>query len=184
MTEVTELDTLKERATKMGITFHPSIGLDKLKEKVNGALASDTPENPVEELTGAPTGTKEETRNQRNNRLKKEAKKLIRVNIVNMNPAKKDWEGETFTTGNNLVGTIKRFVPFNTDNGWHIEQMLYNMLKERKCQVFHAKKDNRGREEKVGKLINEFAIEVLPPLTQRELDELAKRQAATRSIED
>ena len=33
-----ELTLLKERATLMGIQYHPSIGVDKLREKVTSAL--------------------------------------------------------------------------------------------------------------------------------------------------
>jgi hypothetical protein len=33
-----ELTSLKARADLMGITYHPSIGVDKLREKVQAAL--------------------------------------------------------------------------------------------------------------------------------------------------
>ena len=39
-----ELTLLKERADMMGVKYHPSIGLEKLKEKVNEKLAPPKPE--------------------------------------------------------------------------------------------------------------------------------------------
>ena len=44
-----ELATLKERADKMGITYSPNIGIEKLKEKINAALGTDTSEERVDD---------------------------------------------------------------------------------------------------------------------------------------
>lgn len=49
MSELNELDLLKQRALNMGISFHPSIGLDALKAKVNAKLAEDKTEAGEEE---------------------------------------------------------------------------------------------------------------------------------------
>ena len=185
MTEQTkdELTLLKERADKMGIEYHPSIGLDKLKEKVNAKLAES-----VLEGENAPTNTKVEgtskTAAQKRVEASKEARKLVRVNIVCMNPAKKDWEGELFTVSNAVVGTIKRYVPFNTPDGWHIEQMLLNVMRDRQCQNFITVKDGKGNKVRKGKLIKEFNIELLPALKEKELNELKQRQAMSGSIEE
>ena len=97
-----------------------------------------------------------------------------------MNPAKKEWEGEIITVANNAVGTVKRYVPFNTEDGWHVEHILLEQLRERQCQIFVTEKDSRGNKVRKGKLIREFAIEVLDPLTEEELAELAQRQAMAK----
>jgi hypothetical protein len=44
-------------------------------------------------------------------------------------------------------------------------------------------KDSRGNNVRKGKLIKEFAIEVLPQLTEAELKEMARRQAMSRAID-
>ena len=62
-------------------------------------------------------------------------------------------------------------------------RIIYNQLVERECQVFVTIKDGRGNSVRRGKSIKEFAIEVLPQLTQEELDELARRQAMAKSID-
>lgn len=178
-----ELTTLKERATLMGLKFHPSISLDKLREKVNAA--TDESDEPDVEVVSAKVVVPviEETMNQKRNRLKKEALALVRIRLTCMNPAKAEWEGEIFTIGNALIGSVKKFVPFNADDGWHVPNIILKQLQERQCQVFVSAKDARGNNVRRGKLIKEFAIEILPPLTKAELDELARRQAMSKAID-
>lgn len=168
---VDELTALKERAELMGVKFHPSISLEKLREKVNAALNS----------SDAPT---EEEKPKNNSRLEaqRKASELVRIRVTCMNPAKKEWEGEIFTVGNSTVGTFKKYIPFNADEGWHVPRIIYEQLKERECQIFVTKRDERGNTTRSGKLIKEFAIEVLPQLTAEELKDLAQRQAMAKSV--
>jgi len=180
-----ELTTLKGRADKLGIKYHPAIGVEKLRDKIDRVM---NPENyadaPVAKQgtvlrTTQPTPIKApvETKQQRNARLYRESSRLIRVNITCMNPNKKEATGEIVCVGNSAVGTFKKFVQFDTDEGFHIPIIIYNHLKERKCQVFINKRMTNGVMVKVGKEIKEFAIAVLDPLTQQEIKELATRQA-------
>ena len=175
-----ELDALKARANLLGVKFHPSIRLEKLREKVNDAVTS---EDEAEEAPNTPSETKEETIGEKRKRLKAEALKLIRIRLTCLNPAKKEWEGEIITVGNSLIGSVKKFVPFNADDGWHVPYVIYQQLKERQCQIFQTATDARGNKVRKGKLIKEFAIEVLPPLTKEELEELARRQAMAKAID-
>ena len=100
-----------------------------------------------------------------------------------MNPNKKEWEGEIITAGNAGVGTFKKYIPFNADEGWHVPNIIYQVLKGRECQVFSTVTGPRGNKFRKGKLIKEFAIEVLPPLTEDELKDLAQRQAMAKSVD-
>lgn len=174
-----ELTSLKTRAGTLGVAYHPAIGVDKLREKVAAAIAG-TPEPKAQEE--APANPAVETLEQRRFRKRREANALVRVNVSCMNPAKKEWEGELISAGNSLIGTVTKFVPFNTEDGWHIPHVIYEQLKERQCQVFVTTKDARGNSSRKGKLIKEFAIEVLPSLTADELSELARRQAASNAV--
>ena len=172
---IDELSTLKHRADMLGVQYHPSIGVEKLREKVAAALAgTGKDEAPVEQ-----TKVSEEAARRK---LIDEANKLVRVRITCMNPFKKDIEGEIITVANDLVGTQKKYVPFNADNGWHIPQMMLNALQERMCQVFFNEKSKNGVTVRKGKLIKEFAIEILPNLTQEELKDLAQQQAMANRI--
>lgn len=175
--QVSELDSLKARADLLGIKYHPSIGLDSLRAKVTAKLNDEPdPETAAPVLTKAPAVV-EETENQRRQRLKKEANKLVRVNIQCRNPAKKEWDGEIITVGNSIVGTFRKYVPFDTTEGYHIPQIILNVLKERECQTFRNAKTKLGVTVRESKLIKEFSIDYLDPLTPAELEELARRQA-------
>lgn len=175
---VDELEVLKARADKLGIKYHPSISLAKLKEKVSEELKEESPEEVVTVKPG------KETEVQLKARKRREANALIRIRVSCMNPNKKEWDGEIITTGNTNTGTIKKFVPFNSDEGYHVPHMIYEQLLQRQCQVFVTVKDNRGNKVRKGKLIKEFAVEVLPPLTEKELKELAQRQAMASGSAD
>ena len=184
-----EIDLLKQRAMLMGIKFHPSISVENLKKRIAEKEAgieptgdgSEEETNKTKVTNGAEAPV--ETENQKRARLSAEATKLVRINVVCMNPAKREWAGEMITGGNSVVGSFKKYVHFNTTEGWHVPNVIYQILKGRKCQTFVNEKTSKGATIRKGKLIPEFAIEVLPPLSQKELDELAAVQAANHSID-
>jgi hypothetical protein len=177
-----ELASLKARADLLGLSYHPTIGVEKLREKVNAAATASTPE-PVVATVPENLNPAVETESERRYRKKREANELVRVRVTCMNPAKSEWEGEIFTAGNSLVGSFTKFVPFNSDDGWHIPRIIYNQMIDRKCQIFVTTRDARGNSTRTGKLIKEFAIEVLPQLTVEELHDLAQRQAMAKTID-
>lgn len=184
-----ELTQLKSRATLMGIQFHPTIGVEKLRAKIQEAIdAEGAPKtaadpNPATDEPKTGKTTAEESPGQMRQRLKREALALVRIRLTCMNPAKKEWDGEIITAGNNLIGTVKKFVPFHADEGWHVPKVILNVLRDRQCQVFYTERSKNGVNIRKGKLIKEFAIEVLPPLTPEELHDLAQRQAMAKSID-
>jgi hypothetical protein len=175
------LEDLKERATKLGIKFHPMIGEDKLREKVAEAMTrldgENTPASEESDEVAAISAyvAPKETKAQQAYRLKSEASELIRVRVTNMNPNKREWEGEIFTAANSVVGTFRKFVPFNVP--WHVPRIILEQLRQRQFQHFTTEVDQRGNKVRRGRLIAEFAIEELSPLSEKELKELAQRQA-------
>lgn len=178
--QLDELTLLKQRAQTLGIKFHPSIGLESLRSKVSAALTGEDAEEAAEEPV--PEAPAAESRIQMRNRLRKEASALVRVRVTCMNPNKKEWKGEIFTVSNSVVGTFRKYVQFNTEEGWHVPQIILNMLKARQFQTFYTIKNERGVAVRKGKLVPEFAVEVLPPLTEKELLELSRRQALAGGV--
>jgi hypothetical protein len=168
--EQVALEGLKERATKLGVKFHPNIKSEALLAKIKEVQEESAS---TIQVVAEPSVVDH----------KKEATRLIRIRLVCMNPAKKEWDGEIIAVGNSAVGTIKKYIPFNADEGWHVPKIIYDALVDRQCQVFTTVKDSRGNNLRKGKLIKEFSIEILPPLTKEELEELARRQALSRSID-
>ena len=166
-----ELEMLKTRASLLGVKYHPNISADKLREKID---ALDSTQDVVIKVL-----SEEDKRVA----LIREANKLVRVRITCMNPAKKEWEGEIITVSNSVIGTIRKYIPFNADDGWHVPQAILNMLNERMCQVFNSVPDGKGNMVRKGKLVKEFSIEVLPDLTPSELYDLAQRQSMSKAVE-
>ena len=197
-----ELDALKKRADIIGLKYHPKIGLSKLKERVNAQLSKDAAQlakdkkvalEAVDDIPNVPqttlydqtpkTSPKHETPVERKMRMHRQASRLVRIRMTCMNPAKKAWPGEMFTVSNSSAGTFKKYIPFNIDNGWHIPQIMLGMLQERKfVEHYTAGKDSRGRPIKRHRLIREFAIEEMPPLTASEIEDLKTQQALAGTI--
>ena len=101
-----------------------------------------------------------------------------------MNPAKQAWEGEVFTVGNDAIGTVRKYVPFNADNGYHVPHIIYEQLLERQCPILVPVTDPvTGFKTSRIKLVREFNVVVLPQLTESELAELARQQAVGGTVE-
>lgn len=185
--EQEEILAIKQRLDIMGIKYHPSTGLEKLRAKLQESLE----ENPNQVATAdavikkveKKAAAKEETLAERNNRMRLNANRLVRVRITCMDATKKDVPGEFFSVCNSAIGSIKKFIPFHQEEPYHVPIAIINVLKEKQHQTM-VKIKRDGKEVKRSKLVRTFAIEELPPLTPKELNELKAKQAATQSIED
>jgi len=196
---------LKEKARAMGLKFGPRLAFDKLTKLVedfeNGIVQTPVekpkqilPEAPVYEqpyaapvaegprnipntVTGKTYMSSKEYRNKQVKENKRNAGRLVRCRITCMNPHKKNWTGEIISVGSARLGTFKKFIPYNTDEPYHIPWIIYQHMKERQCRIGTTQRLPNGQEVNRSKLINEYAIEVLTPLTGQELKDLAQRQA-------
>ncbi|WBF79690.1 hypothetical protein F22_0066 [Escherichia phage vB_Eco_F22] len=182
-----ELEVLKQRATLMNIKFSNNISVEKLREKIEAAQAKDEPE--VKETAVNPLGEKQEAGVKKmtlGQKIRAEQTRLIRVRIQNLDPKKKDLPGEIITVANEYMGTVRKFVPFGevTDNGYHIPYCIYEFLKERKFINITTRKGKNGLPDIRATEAREFSIEVLPPLTEAELAQLAQAQIAAGSLND
>ena len=183
-----------------------------IKAKIDGdsapaePTATETatpPVNPLAEATVAPVNKSREqaaaqaihtaavtdrplTKAERRQVALADAMRLIRVRISNLDPKKKDLPGEILTVANGVIGTVKKFIPYGeaTDEGFHIPNVLYQHLKERTFTQIRQVRDKRtGTNRTETRDVREFSIEVLEPLTQAELDQLAQAQIAAGSID-
>lgn len=174
--EKQELDILKKRADMLGVKYSPNIGIETLRERVKAAQEGNKEESDN-------TSTKEENKKEKAKTLsdiRKEALKKVRVRITLMNQRKNNLPGEIFTVSNDVIGTVKRFIPFDPaayENGYHVEQCILNQVKTKKY-LYIKEERHRGVSNSTGSFVPEFAIEYLPPLTPKELQELRAQQAA------
>ena len=190
-----EMTMLKQRAKMMGIEFSNNIGIETLRQKIAAKMAGESeilektdtledpqPNPPLLQDPESPAPKKETLRQ----RLIRENMRLIRLRITNMDPKKKDLPGEIFTTGNGILGTVRKFVPYGevTENGYHVPYCIYKMLKSRKFLNIRTRKDKaRNGEISVEQSwAPEFALEVLDPLTPQELARLSAAQAAAGGL--
>jgi hypothetical protein len=179
-----ERSLLMQRARMMGIKISNNIGLEALRLKIQNHIEGEAPvELPATVPTEVPPAIQAEalplTIQDRRKRAIKEAMKLVRLRITNLDPKKKDLPGEIFTIGNKYIGTVRKYVPFGdqTENGYHVPYCIYLFMKARKFLHIRTTK-RRGVESVETSYVPEFALEILPPLTETELKRLALQQAA------
>lgn len=184
-----ELAALKTKADTIGLTYHPSISSAKLSAKIKAHLEADAKPADTPVADAPANATAEDAPLSKSGKIKAmkdKALALVRVNIVCMNPAKREWDGEIFAVGNANLPTQKKFIPFNTTDGYHIPKIMFDALKARKCPVFYNERLKTAfgvQTVRRMKYIPEFNIVELPPLTPAELKELARQQAAAAGLE-
>lgn len=169
LNEVTELAKLKVEAESLGVSFHPNIGLETLQARIDEAKEALA-------LADAPV-PQEETSAQKRSRKAKAARALVRVLINCNDPAKREWPGEVITVSNSVIGSIKRYIPYNSDAPTHIERALLNTLLEKRVQSFSQKPGKNGIPQPKARTIPAYSITIMPALTEAEVEALAKSQA-------
>lgn len=192
----TQLKILQGQADKLGITYHHKNNADTLRAKIGELLLAD-PAKAGLLLTGGQvlesaalagpevstvepnleykpmTADEYKVASQKKARLQVGA--LRRIQFTNMNETKKNWPGEPISVGSARLGTFKKYVFFNGEP-YHVPQIIYDVMKEKKCSSFFTVTNKRGPDTRKSKLINEYAIVDLPPLTPAELEDLGERQ--------
>jgi len=194
----TKLNALQTQATELGLPFHHRLGADKLQALINTHLVANPPtpnkevvaENGLPDISHLPSTvnlaavpmSEYEYHLWKKKQARTQVNRLRRIRLQCMNPNKKEWAGEIISTGSAKLGTFKKFIPFNGEP-YHVPQIIYDVLKERECTIFITVKSDRpgAPDIRKGKLIKEFAIEDLLPLTEKELDALGKRQALAQA---
>jgi hypothetical protein len=183
---VDELAMLKQRADIMGIKYHPNIKLESLKIKVADKMegvADEYGEEEAETIAAAEeamaadtfTPLMKETPAQLKAKRKQECLKLVRIRIACMNPVKANMKGDIFSVGNSEIGMIKKYVPFNAEQGWHVPNIILQELRNKQFVSHYDVKIGNKTVTKT-KLIPEYSIEILDQLTAEELKDLANRQ--------
>lgn len=183
------IDVLKERARNLGISHSPNIGEAKLAEKIdqylldtqgindNDGLDDDDTEDgdlSIKRRQSTPKKSEAEIKAD----ARKQAQLLVRVNVTPNDPRCIQLNGELILTGNALTGTIGKFVPFNTPRGYLIPQSILNVLKDRTYTHFRYRKDQYNNDIPYPVQRKAFHIEIMKPLTQKQIDAIAKRQMA------
>ena len=194
---VNELDVLKQRARMMGVEFSNNIGVDTLRERIRAKVEEQSKAESAAPQVAAPSLLDPSTSGSSSlgsvsekpakpmtlrQYLQREQMKLVRIRITNLDPKKKNLPGEVFTVANEYLGTVRKYIPYGevSDEGYHVPYCIYRELESRRFLDIRTYKDrangNKIRVEQ--RWAKEFAIEVLPHLSQTELRQLAVAQMA------
>lgn len=167
----TEVESLREIAKNMGLKIGNLQDVDKLRAMISEA------HEPVK-AKAVTQGIKQKRREAQ----KKELMKLVRVKITAHSPFEKQLPAITIDAGNSTVGNVHRTIQLNEP--WHVEQIILNVLKEKKYRAKKEKADPTTRRKVYSNVsYASYNIEILPPLTEKELKELAATQLATGAID-
>lgn len=167
MTETTktELQLLKEQADTMGIEYASNVTIKTLKAKITEKLSEST----VDEV------------NETYAELEKDNLKLVNIIVTPMDSSRVNWQGEIFSVGNSVLGTVTKFVPFG--KAWLVPAILVKHIKAKQFQQLIPRKGSKGEDWVESRIVNAYGVQELPMPTKEEIEELAKIQSAKDSID-
>lgn len=131
--------------------------------------------------------SKIQDKNLRRQVVRTQALRLVRVKITNVDPNDVQLSGGIITAMNQYTGKVSKYIPYGeeSENGYHVPQILLNVLK---AQKFALRKEIKGGQFGVKKykttMVHKFNIEVLPNLNTEELRNLADHQRASHAIDN
>ncbi len=189
-------EELMARANELGLFPHHATGELKLaqliEEKENEGAAFEAGSPGVEVEVKVEEELKVEskpavkgrvmTRSERHSMIRKQQKRLVRIVLRSNDEAEKEWKGKTFKFSN-ILHTITRFIPFDNEEGWHVEQGLLNSIRGETCTRFVEETTRKGRKIKVAKNVKKYTIEMLDPLVQEDIEGLKADQSARGAID-
>lgn len=183
-----ERKALRAQLLKLGINSSPNASVHTLRAKLAEAQSQTDPkEDAVTEspATPSPTPSPSQTKVDSLEKAKKDALRLIRVRIQNVNPAKADLHGEIFTFANEVIGKVSKYIPYDeAGESYHVPNCIYKMLKSKKFLNVKTYTDKATGKIQINQSwVDEFALEELPPLTPKELHDLALKQKAQNIVE-
>ena len=193
------MDTLKSDLNELELEVDETVP-DAEEEEVPDFGGEDTTEDEIQSTAGpAKTGpTMEEILKMDPNQItdpqllrqvvRAKALRLHRVKITNLDPSDSQLNGAIITAVNKYTGKVAKYIPFGDEeapNGYHVPEILLNQLKNTK---FPMRREIKGGAFGVKRykttMINKFNIETLPPLTKKEIEELANHQRASHAIDN
>ena len=149
----TERDLLKEKADLLGIEYAGNISTEKLRELVNKA------NEPLDDLV----------------KIRLALTNKVRVLITCNDPLMKEYDTTPYYSFSNSAITLPSItIPLGVE--WHIPNAYVGMLQAMECKLPVKSKDEKGRPITVRRTIKKYNVNVLPPLTAKELEELKQAQ--------
>lgn len=194
VTPISELtdEEIKTELKEYGVKFHHKTGSSKLAELLHDAR--ENPQTMMQDITpsvddrpyeGGLPDASEAAIAAATKAMKRtgeqEAMKLVRIVVTPNDPLMSGYPGLIFTVGASGLNNgkmIKKYVPFNNEEGWHVPNIIYNQIKHAEMQKFKTVTRPNGEKVLEPYITQKFNIRVLDPLTKEQLKRLADAQAA------
>ena len=168
--EKSERDLLKEKADLLGISYASNISTEKLRELVNKVNEPLEVTEPKQEKASASTTNEVDPV-----AIRLELTKKIRVLITCNDPLMKDYDTTPYYSFSNSTLTLPSItIPLGVE--WHIPNAYVGMLQAMECKIPVKSKDEKGRPITIRRTVKKYNVNVLPPLTPKELEELKQAQ--------
>ena len=172
-------DEIKQELADNGVTLHHKTGTKKLASTLAQVRTKEYKEDPK---TPDLTGPSEAAKAAKAKHLaamqtpEKRAMKLTRVVVTPNDPTMVNYPGLIFSVGASGLNNgrmVKKFVPFNNEEGWHVPQIILNQIENGQMQKFKTVTRANGEKVLEPYLTKKFNVRILDPLTPEELKEVA-----------
>lgn len=168
--EKSERDLLKEKADLLGINYANNISTEKLRELVNKVNEPLEVTEPKQEKASASTTNEVDPV-----AIRLELTKKIRVLITCNDPLMKDYDTTPYYSFSNSTLTLPSItIPLGVE--WHIPNAYVGMLQAMECKIPVKSKDEKSRPITIRRTVKKYNVNILPPLTPKELEELKQAQ--------
>jgi hypothetical protein len=178
-------DELKQELKDNGVVLHHKTGTKKLASTLAKVRTKEYQEDPNSAIPSKKDSLSESTEASRAAKAKhlaamqtpeKLAMKLVRVVVTPNDPTMVNYPGLIFSVGASGLNNgrmIKKFVPFNNEEGWHVPQIILNQIEYGQMQKFKTITRANGDKVLEPYLTKKFNVRILDPLTPEELKEVA-----------
>ena len=184
-------EEIRQELTDNGVTLHHKTGTKKLASTLADVRTKEYKEDTKPSTSNLSDST-EASRAAKEKHLaamqttEKLAMKLTRVVVTPNDPAMVNYPGLIFSvgaTGLNNGRMVKKFVPFNNEEGWHVPQIILNQIENGQMQKFKTVTRANGEKVLEPYLTKKFNVRILDPLTREEVKKVvAASKAAGFSV--
>ena len=174
-----DIEDVKAELTGRGIKMHHKTNAIKLRKTLQDDVDKNDTKVPVEVKSSPVKPAK--VKKKSGMTLEEKCLHLKRIIVTPNDPELSGHSGLVFTviaTGVKNGKAIKKYVPFNNEEGWHVPNVICNQIANAEMQKFKSVKAPNGDTILQPYQAKKYNVQVLPDLTQKEIDKLAASQAA------
>ncbi|MDC3375247.1 hypothetical protein OAW27_00215 [bacterium] len=187
MDEMTDEELRQELSDVYGVAVHHKTGRKKLisilADSRAGTYVKDESSVDIGSTAASKAAVQKALDAQKDENLTPEqlAMKLVRIIVTPNDPLMASHAGLIFTVGASGINNgemVKKYVPFNNEEGWHVPNIIYNQIRFAEMQKFRTVTAHNGEKVLEPYITKKFNVTVLPDLSVDELKKLAASQQA------